>query len=194
MKWKPTLVVFSAAIFVLAGTLFMRTSRAGYESASYKVVEKSGKFEIRQYPDLPVVTTPMSGGQNSGFGRLFRYISGDNAAEKKIAMTTPVFMPADSQGTTREMQFLVPSDVARAGTPAPKGRSVSLKKMRGGKYAVLRFSGRTSAATQKKRLAELRKELESRGLKATGNPVFAGFDPPWTPAPVRRNEVMLRLR
>lgn len=180
---------------MLVGSIaFVVTSKAGYETASYKVEKKSGKFEVRQYASHTVVTAPMNGNsQNGSFGKLFQYISGSNEAGQKIAMTTPVFMPADSSGNTKEMQFVVPGDVAKGGAPSPKDKSVKLKRMSGGKYAALRFSGRSSAADRKKKLTELKALIKAEGLTASGAPIFAGYNPPWTPGMMRRNEVMMRV-
>ena len=186
------LLLFS--LILIGGTAFVATSRAGYESASYTVEKKDGKFEVRQYAKMTVVTAPMKGdSQNGSFGKLFQYISGSNEAEQKIAMTTPVFMPADNSGTTKEMQFVVPGDVAKEGAPTPKDNSVKLKRMNGGKYAALTFAGRSSSADRKKKLAELRVLIKAKGLTASGSPIFAGYDPPWTPGPMRRNEVLMRV-
>ncbi len=51
------------------------TSRSSYESAEYKTLETDGKFEIREYPDLMLVTTAakfQSQGNDGSFGRLFK--------------------------------------------------------------------------------------------------------------------------
>lgn len=190
MGWI-VMVVLVAVIVGLLGT----TSRAGYETARYKVEKKDGPFEIRTYESHEVVTTKMKGGeQNGSFGRLFKYISGENEDQEKIKMTTPVFMPATEDGQMQEMQFVIPEKVTQAGAPTPANSSVKKKKMSGGKMAVLRYSGGSSSAKRKKKLAELRAEIESRGLVATGSPLFAGYDPPWTPGPLRRNEVLLRIK
>lgn len=187
-------IVAIGIVAVVAG-LWVTTSRAGYETARYEVNEEDGPFEIRTYEAHEVVATTMSGGnQNRSFGKLFQYISGENEGEEKIKMTTPVFMPATEEGTTREMQFVIPAAVAESGAPAPSDPGVKKKAVAGGKMAVLRFSGRGTAEQRKAKLQELRRELESRGLEATGSPVFAGYDPPWTPGPLRRNEVMLPVK
>jgi len=41
-------------------------------------------------------------------------------------------------------------------------------------------------------LARLQSRLERERLTALSGPVYGYFDPPWTPAFLRRNEVMLR--
>ncbi len=179
---------------VVAGVLGT-TSRAGYESARYEIEEKDGKFEIRNYESHEVVATPMkSGGQNGSFGKLFNYISGGNEEEQKISMTTPVFMPATADGSMTEMQFVIPKEFTNAGAPAPSNAAVTKKRMSGGKMAVIRYSGRSDAAQRKKKLKELREQLKARGLTAIGAPLFAGYDPPWTPPLLRRNEVLLRIQ
>ena len=189
MKVRRIAIISFAVLFLLLGVAFVTTSRAGYETASYKVEKKEGSFEIRKYAAHKVASTSSSG----GFGTLFRYISGENKEKQKIAMTTPVFMPASGDGKQREMQFVVPADVAELGAPAPTASNVKIKTMPGGRYAALRFSGQLNAKTQKKKLDQLRAKLKEKGLKSIGSPIFAGYDPPWTPGPLRRNEVLFRL-
>ena len=194
-KLRLSLWISAVVILVLVGTVFVSTSRAGYETASFELVKKDGPFEIRDYEPHLVVSTPMKGGEQNGcFGRLFKYISGENASEQKIAMTTPVFMPASGEGTPGEMQFVVPADVAKAGAPAPADSSVKLSTMSGGKYAVIRYSGRSGAEDRAAKLVELRERIAKEGLESVGDPVYAGYDPPWTPGPMRRNEVLLKLK
>ena len=80
--------------FVLLGCY---TAKAGYETAAYTVVRKDGKFELRDYPVMTVVETPMGRSGNTADGsfmRLYHFITGRNEAKQKIAMTTPVFMAA----------------------------------------------------------------------------------------------------
>jgi hypothetical protein len=35
--------------------------------------------------------------------------------------------------------------------------------------------------------------MDSRELEGSGGTEFAGYDPPWTPGPFRRNEILIRL-
>ena len=41
---------------------------------------------------------------------------------------------------------------------------------------------------------QLRSWIRQKGLNANGEVELAGYDPPWTPGPFRRNEVLIRLR
>ena len=196
MKKRKIFAILGLLAVVVVSWLGIQTSRAGYESAEYESVEKSGKFEIRNYSELTTVATPAAAkkDQDSGFMRLFRFISGNNEAEQKIAMTTPVFMPSDESGKSKSMHFVVPKKVAAAGVPSPKADSVSIEKISGGKYAALRFAGARSADNEKEALAILRDKLKERGLATKGTPMFAYYDPPWTPGFLRRNEVLLKLK
>ena len=59
------------------------------DEVKYTMVSKSELYEIRKYSDRLVIETETSN-QNSGFRKLFKYISGDNKDKKEIKMTTPV--------------------------------------------------------------------------------------------------------
>jgi len=138
-------------------------ARAGYETAEYKVLESDGKFEVREYPDLMLVST-----------------------------TTNL----ESQGSDGSF---MPKDVAEAGVPKPTGEQVDLRKRPGGRFAVLRFAGQLSEKSSKEAESKLREWMKSKGLSAeeTGERTSvetAGYDPPFTPGPLRRNEVLIRLK
>ena len=74
------LILLITAALVLTGC---KATRAGYESAHCQVVGSSGKFQVRDYPALTVVETPMAPGRNwvdGTFNRLFGFINGSNDA------------------------------------------------------------------------------------------------------------------
>ena len=171
------------------------TARAAYESAEYTVVEKEGSFEIRDYPDLMLASTEMdfeSQGRDGSFMRLFRYISGGNESNQKVSMTTPVFMDGTEEAKG-QMGFVIPKEVVIAGVPEPASSDVSIRKREGGRFAVIRFSGRLNAKKAKDAEQKLRKWIEAKGLKGQTESESAGYDPPFTPGPLRRNEILVRL-
>jgi len=171
----------------LFAVIFAVTAMA-IETPDYKVLEQEGKFEVRDYPAMTVARTTMGDGD---FMRLFRYISGGNEAEQKIAMTAPVLV--QHKGEESGMSFVVPREVAAGKVPAPKGSEVSVDEMPAAKFAAFTYSGRRTDSNEADALAKLRAWMEKKNLRSEGEPVFAYYDPPWTLPFMRRNEVMLRM-
>ena len=190
------MIWWSLMLFVLFGVALVgcKVTRSGYESAPYKVVRTDGKFQVRDYPALTVVETPMASGSRNGddgsFMRLFRFITGGNEAKQKIAMTTPVFMTGSETNAT--MAFVMPAQMKTGEVPKPSDGSVTVRELAAGWFAVLRFSGGRNAEKEAKSLTRLLAWMESERLRVLSPPVYGYFDPPWTPAFLRRNEVMLR--
>ena len=188
------MILLFVMLVIAAGLIFVgcQATRGGNESAPYKVVRADGKFELRDYPSLAVVETPMAASGNSddgSFMRLFRFITGANEAKQKIAMTTPVFM--SGHDTNRTMAFVLPAKVNATTAPKPADGAVAVRELPGGRFAVLRFSGGRNAQREAETLARLQVWLAAQGLKTAASPVYGYFDPPWTPSFLRRNEVML---
>ena len=142
-------------IITLYATLFS-TALMATETADYKVIARDGKFEIRDYPALKVARTASGRGD---FMRLFRYISGGNEGERKIAMTAPVLIR--HEGEKPGMSFIMPRDVAAATVPKPSEDAVELDTFGPGRFAVARFSGGRSEPNEAKALEALRRWLES---------------------------------
>ena len=186
-----------SCLVVLGALAWSVTARAGYESAPYKVVESDGNIEIREYPDLVLASTEAkfdARGNDGSFMRLFRYISGNNESDQKIEMTTPVFMEPDSPDSKGQMGFVMPQQIAEAGAPAPKASGVVIRKREGGRFAVIRFSGVMDTKKAEAQEAKLREWMKSRGVEGEAMAERAGYDPPFTPGPLRRNEVLIRLK
>lgn len=184
MKKMFTIVVSLLAIaFTIAACA---TSRAGYETAPYKVIRTEGDFEIREYPELKIATTAREG-DDSSFMRLFRYIDGGNAAKEKIAMTTPVFM------VDGKMAFVVP-EKHKVDTPAPASPQVLVNTLKAQRVAVLRFSGSRTKDSEPQALAKLKTWMQRNKLTEAGSPFSAYYDPPWTPGFMRRNEMLVPVK
>lgn len=189
---------FAIAILVIGIVFFgwKMVSRSAYETARYEVVEKDGSIEIRSYPELKLVSTSMkfsAQGNDGSFMRLFGYISGKNDSQQKIAMTTPVFMDPEESDKQGKMSFVLPEKFSDRSVPEPSANGVEIDTRPAGRYAVIRFSGWLNDKTAAKAEEKLRSWLAERGLKAEAEMEAAGYDPPITPGPFRRNEVLLRL-
>lgn len=183
---KKTFVFLSAALVIAIGIAACGTSRAGYETAPCQVIRTDGAFEIREYPQLKIATTAREG-DDSSFMRLFRYIDGGNAEKQKIAMTTPVFM------VEGRMAFVMPAAHSTT-TPAPSSPAVAIDTLKAQRVAVHRFSGSRSTARETQALEQLKAWLQQNQLTGTGPAFSAYYDPPWTPGPLRRNEVLIPVQ
>ena len=62
------------------------------------------------------------------------------------------------------------------------------------RFAAIRYSGTSSQSLYDKQLAKLKTAMAREKLKAIGEPVWARYDPPFTPWFLRRNEIMLELK
>lgn len=183
--------LLTAALVALQTLWLTACAGAKYETPDYRVVSTEGLFEIREYPALTVVSAPMPRrGQDGAFMKLFRFISGKNERSEKIAMTTPVLMSGAESGT---MSFIVPKAVAAEGTPSPSSPDLVLSSRPAGRYAVLRYRGSTSPSHAMEEASKLSAWMSEKRLAPGGAPVFAYYNPPWTPGFLRRNEVMMRL-
>jgi hypothetical protein len=193
---KRVLWFLSILTLLLTGGFFLSTSRAATESAPYQVLESDGAIEIREYETLKLAkvslptSDPKSKNMDGAFMKLFRFIDGGNESGEKIAMTTPVIMQRGAQESS--MSFVMPKTLDAKETPKPKGE-VILDVLPPSKVVVIRFNGRSDLEKEKAKLLELETWAKGRKLKTTGEPLIAYYDPPWTPGPFRRNEVLLRL-
>lgn len=175
----------------LLATLFPSCAEAKYESPAYTVVQKEGAFEIRDYPELTLISTPMQKrGADGSFMRLFRFIQGRNDRSEKIAMTTPVLMSGTESGT---MSFVIPKEVALRGAPAPSNPDLIISTKPAGRYAAYRFSGSSKPAPSEAAALKLTAWAAAKHLVIEGTPLFAYYNPPWTPGFLRHNEVLLHL-
>lgn len=183
---------FIILVPVLLGAFWLvSTSRAATETPDYVVVRKDEKIEIRDYPELMIATAPMKENMDNSFMTLFRFITGANEGKEKIAMTSPVLIHSEKEKKT--MSFIVPKATAEKGVPKPTGELVSISKIEAARFVALRFSGKRSPETEVKAVEALRIWMEEQKFEAKGEPVFAYYDPPWTPIFMRRNEVMFRI-
>jgi DNA gyrase inhibitor GyrI len=166
------------------------------EEPAFESVRKEGIFEVRKYASIPVVSAPMEdmGKRDDSFRPLFRYISGANAEKTKIAMTSPVFMEnGAAEDKSGRMSFMIPAKFSEKGAPTPTAEDVAVSEIGGGTFAVLRFKGWKDGAKREQAEGNLTKLLSEAALKPVGKPFFAFYDPPWTPEPLRRNEVWQRV-
>ena len=158
--------------------------------AKYEVIEKNEIYEIRKYSDRLAVETSKEG-VDSNFRKLFNYISGRNDDQEKIAMTTPVTQVEKKGNIT--MQFYLPSKFNLENVPNPSRKDVRIIIIKGGYYAVLKYSGRASDGNFIKHKEILEKELKNNNISIVSPPIRATYDSPFTLPMNRRNEAMFKV-
>ena len=177
------------------------------EEPRYQVIEQDGAFELRDYAAYLVAETRVEASfteaGSEAFRRLFRYISGNNAAQQKIAMTAPVTQGkgekiamtapvtqvADADGY--RVAFVVPSRYSASTVPKPLDPRIEIRAVPARRVAVWRYSGRWTQERYDQMERQLREAIVARGLSVNGPPVLARYDPPFVPWFMRRNEVLI---
>jgi len=162
------------------------------EQASYTTLIQEGPFEIRQTDPMIVAITPdRSLGGEAGFSTIFNYISGDNAAQKKIAMTTPVINDLDKTMTTA---FVMPKKYRLDDLPTPNSHALSLKEVPSRLMAVVTFSGSVNPRRLLEKQDALTQWIQTQNAFAFGSFQLARYNPPFIPGFLKRNEVMIEIR
>jgi DNA gyrase inhibitor GyrI len=196
MKGKNVNMLLKTSIyhFIIAALtiFFLSTSNAmAYEEPKYKLIKSTDVYEIRQYQDRLAVETTQSKSQNGAFRRLFNYISDSNESSSKIAMTVPVIQSKDSNGAS--MLFFLPKSFTKQSAPLPDGDDVKLITVKGGFYAVTKYSGRSTDQNFIKHSALLFEALRKDNILTIGDPMMATYNGPFTLPFMRRNETMYRV-
>ena len=110
----------------------------------------------------------------------------------KIDMTTPVTQRF--QDGKIIMRFFLPRKFQLETAPQPLSEDLSITVVKGGKYAVMKYSGRSTVKNFEKHSKLLLEALSINKIATLGDPIKATFNGPLTPFFVRRNEVMVRLK
>ena len=196
MKGKNVNMLLKTSIyhFIIAALtiFFLSTSNAmAYEEPEYKLIKSTDVYKIRQYEDRLAVKTTQSKSQNSAVRKLFNYITGSNESSSKIAMTVPVIQSKDSNGAS--MIFFLPKSFTKQSAPLPDGDDIKLITVKGGFYAVTKYSGRSTDQNFIKHSALLFEALRKDNILTIGDPMMATYNGPFTLPFMRRNEAMYRV-
>lgn len=166
------------------------------EEQPYTVLKQLDGFEVRHYPDYVLVKVDVTGdfmrAGNVAFGPLVSYISGNNAAGKKIAMTAPVLQETHAE-ESHTVSFVLPAGMAISDVPVPSNARVSTQHVAAHEAAVMKFGGGWNGDRFQENGDILQKKVREAGLTAVGNVYYARFDPPWKPWFLKRNEVLIAL-
>jgi SOUL heme-binding protein len=206
---KMTVILVCVTIFILWNIWGYFSSNV--EQAEYSVLKMVDGYEIRTYAPHIVAQTTVSGGYedalNNGFRIIAGYIFGGNTSNQKVAMTAPVTegkvsgesiamtapVTSATEGDMRTVAFVMPKEYTLDTLPIPNDSRVKLVPMPERTMAVRSFSWYRSAVRVQKMEGELLAALKRDGISVVGAPTFAGYNAPWTPPWMVRNEVMVEV-
>jgi hypothetical protein len=178
------------------------------ETPKYSVLMKEKNFEIRQYPayiqaEVEIADKNHKGAVEKGFSILAGYIFGNNVsrqkidmtapvqASQKIAMTAPVIV--SGQGTFR-VAFIMPSAFTMETLPVPNDNRIQITPIPEHQMAAIRFAGYFNQESIQKNMERLRVWIQEKHLESEGEYIVAGYNPPWVPGFLTRNEILIRLK
>ncbi len=179
------------------------------ESPKYVVNNKENQIEIREYPgyiqaEVKVQGTNYKTAIEAGFDILAGYIFGNNISQQKVDMTTPVKVNQSEKiamttpvtvkgGDDFSVAFIMPSAYTLATLPVPRDGRIRFVSVPTHKMAAIRFSGFFNQGNIEKNKYHLREWMVENGLEGEGDFVIAGYNPPWIPVFLARNEVMIKI-
>lgn len=167
-----------------------------YETPKFRIVDRFGELEIRAYEPYIVAETTVDGdlesAGNDGFRILASYIFGGNRGRRKLAMTAPVTQ--ETVGDKQVIRFMMPSAYSREELPEPNNPQVVIRELPARSLAALRYSGTWSKRNYQKHLERLVATLRDQGYEPLGEPIWARYNPPFTPWFLRRNEILTEFR
>lgn len=192
---------------ILITSVYMGHAMA-VEEAKYTLVLKAYPFELRKYESHILAETTVDGDfedvGNEAFDRLFKYISGDNQQQQKVAMTSPVGqvplnqkiemtspVGQQKQDGKRIVSFMMPASFTLETTPEPKDSAVSIRQVPARYIAAVRYSGFWSEKAYRRNLAKLNQWIKKSVLEPDGQPIWARYNPPFMPWFLRRNEILV---
>ena len=170
--------------------LIIISNAMAVEEVEYETIKVNEVYEVRKYSDRLAIET-LSTNQNSGFRKLFNYISGNNQKNEEIKMTAPVTQVKKNGKMT--MQFYLPAKFNKENTPSPSSSDVKLLDIKGGYYAVIKYSGRASDGNFIKHKDILEEELKKNNILILSPPIKATYNGPFTLPMLRRNEAMFEI-
>ena len=199
-----------AALVIALCSIFLSATTMATEEAEYRVLLKEDNLEVRQYePHIvaeTVVDTEFEDAGSEAFGRLFKYISGNNQSEQEIAMTAPVGQVAEGQeidmtapvGQTQVdgkwvVSFMMPGSFTMQTTPKPRDERITIRQVPEQTMAALEYSGFWSKSGYEKNKARLEEWIDKKGFIIQGKPVWARYNAPFMPWFLRRNEVLIPI-
>jgi hypothetical protein len=221
---KPWIIITSITLTLLLGYAALGPAMSNVEKPQYQLISEQGNIQIREYNPSIVAEVQVQGEReeaiSQGFRLLADYIFGNNKVEQDIAMTAPVTQqsgqkiamtapvtqrssqkiemtaPVKQQGLdgTWKVNFTMPSKYSMNTLPKPNNEKVTLHQVSSKKYIVIKFSGMGSNKNLASHEKELQEYISKNKIQTLSEPIYAFYNPPWTLAFLRHNEIMIEIK
>ncbi|MEA3641131.1 MAG: heme-binding protein [Lamprobacter sp.] len=170
----------------------------------FEVVAEGDGFELRRYTAFNVaqvqVMAEFETASAQAFEPLVHYIQGGNNGGRNLPMMAPVNQQPLADGAQRGgsepnwlVQFVMPKEYPMSYLPAPVDDRVVLQLVPSRLMAVKRYRGGWGEDRYRKHEAELLNAIYASGQSVIGEPIFARYNAPFVPGPLRRNEVLVEV-
>jgi hypothetical protein len=194
MRISAKMIGAGVGAAVAAGLGYVLLNRD--EEPDFATVERDGAFSVRDYPKLVVAETVAQGLRQSalsrGFHALAGYIAGKERGGRRIPMTVPVFADGDEDGRGWRTRFVMPARLAPEALPEP-AEGIVIRSLAARRLAAVRFAGEASDDMLASHEDDLRHWIAEHGHRAAGPVEHAFYNSPFTPGPLRRNDVLIPL-
>ena len=216
---KKILIILSTLLLSSCSLFGIRSE----EEPKYKLLEKNGSFELREYSSYIVAEVVVKGkdrreAANNGFRILANYIFGDNESKTKVSMTAPVkqsekismtspvkvsekiSMTAPVKQSEKNdkgewnIAFVMPEKYTLETLPLTKDDRIKFKEVNPYKVAVWRFSGLFSESNLDCEKKKFEEYIKSSNIKTKGEISYNFYDPPWTIPFFKRNEMHISIQ
>ncbi len=166
------------------------------ESLGFEQIDQLGAVEVRIYERHLLASVDVNSSfkeaGNAAFQPLFRYISGRNADEQKIAMTAPVIQSASRRHDTAwTVSFVMPASLLKTGAPRPTTEQVEIVERSEQLIAALPYNGSWRIGLFEEKKEELIQQLARSPYSICGNVMWARHNAPFTPWFLKKNEVLM---
>lgn len=205
-----SMISLCAACVCMLGAGSARAEEPQYELPRYKVVQKMGDFEIREYEPQLVAEVVMGGERcdaaTRGFRALADFIFGENSKNTDMAMTAPVvqeqapntvagrsLLPVNPQEDVWVVRFMMPSQYTMETLPKPEDPRVHIATIPGQRTASVTFTGLWTDSNLEEHVKALEDFVSKHGLKTSSKPIYAFYNDPFTWPWSRRNEIIVTL-
>ena len=191
---RLTYLILKVIVVIFLGTIML--SEQKYKEPTYKVLEKKGSIEIRDYDSCIVAKTSIQVEDKESDSNMFRvlasYIFGGNANNQSIPMTAPVTTFNDDKSYTMMFYMLEAANIDDL--PKANNRNIKFEVLDLGKCGSISFSWFVNDQKINRYRDKLLAFLDQEGYTYNSSVIVNRYDSPWKLPFMRRNEILVQIQ